>query len=191
MQKNKSRLWKLALWSLLFFWGSEALQALTLNEYKQQSAGRVLLLRHALAPGFGDPSNFQLRDCQTQRNLDEVGREQARRIGRTFREAGVQFAGVYSSQWCRCLETARLLDVGEVQELPALNSFFQGLVPREKTLAELRAFLQQLPETGLPILLVTHQVTISAITGYGVGSGSVVAYNPASGEATRIELPTD
>jgi phosphohistidine phosphatase SixA len=165
--------------------------ALSLQEYTEKPFGRVLMLRHALAPGFGDPSNFQLRDCSTQRILDEVGREQSRQIGNAFRKAGLRFEGVYSSQWCRCMETARLINVGEVQELIGLNSFFQGIVPREATLASLRKFLQDLPPAGDPVLLVTHQVTISAITGMGVSSGAAVAYDPVSGQAQRVTLPTD
>ena len=165
--------------------------ALSLQEYTEKPFGRVLMLRHALAPGFGDPSNFQLRDCSTQRILDEVGREQSRQIGNAFRNAGLRFEGVYSSQWCRCLETAQLINMGKVQELKGLNSFFQGIVPREATLASLRKFLQDLSPDGDPVLLVTHQVTISAITGMGVSSGAAVAYDPVSGQARRVTLPTD
>ena len=169
----------------------ETTHAMSLKEYAEKPFGRVLMLRHALAPGFGDPSNFQLRDCSTQRILDEVGREQSRQIGNAFRNAGLRFEGVYSSQWCRCLETARLINMGKVQELTGLNSFFQGIVQREATLASLRKFLQDLPPDGDPVLLVTHQVTISAITGMGVSSGAAVAYDPVSDQAQRVTLPTD
>ena len=88
--------------------------------------GHIVMMRHALAPGTGDPSNFALGDCATQRNLSEAGRRQARRTGQFLREAGVRAARVLSSQWCRCLETARLLDLGPVEPLPALNSFFEA-----------------------------------------------------------------
>jgi 8-oxo-(d)GTP phosphatase len=88
-------------------------------------ARHVLLLRHALAPGTGDPSGFQLEDCATQRNLSDAGREQARALGDRLRAAGVAEARVYSSRWCRCLETARLLELGPVEPEPALDSFFQ------------------------------------------------------------------
>ena len=170
---------------------SETTHAISLKEYAEKPFGRVLMLRHALAPGFGDPSNFQLRDCSTQRILDEVGREQSRQIGNAFRDAGLRFEGVYSSQWCRCLETAQLINMGKVQKLIGLNSFFQGIVPREATLASLRKFLQDLPPDGDLVLLVTHQVTISAITGMGVSSGGAVAYDPVSDQAQRVALPTD
>ena len=170
---------------------SETTHAISLKEYAEKPFGRVLMLRHALAPGFGDPSNFQLRDCSTQRILDEVGREQSRQIGNAFRDAGLRFEGVYSSQWCRCLETARLINMGKVQELIGLNSFFQVIFPRDATLASLRKFLQDLPPDGDLVLLVTHQVTISAITGMGVSSGGAVAYDPVSDQAQRVTLPTD
>lgn len=133
--------------------------------------GRVLMLRHALAPGFGDPPGFKLDDCATQRNLDEVGRKQARLLGERLRAAGIHSAKLYSSQWCRCLETARLLGLGKVEPLPALNSFFDRPAEREPKLAEVAAFLSRLPRDGSPAVLVTHQVTISGITDRGVGSG--------------------
>ncbi len=133
--------------------------------------GRVLMLRHATAPGFGDPPGFKLGDCATQRTLDAVGREQARLLGARLRAAGIRSAKVYSSQWCRCLETARLLGLGEVKPLPALNSFFDRPDERARSLAAVEAFLSRLPRDGGPVVLVTHQVTISAITDRGVGSG--------------------
>lgn len=133
--------------------------------------GRVLMLRHALAPGFGDPPGFKVDDCSTQRNLDDVGRKQARLLGARMRAAGIRAAQVYSSQWCRCLETARLLDLGKVEPLPALNSFFGRYEEREARLAGVREVLARLPKDGRPVVLVTHQVTISGITGRGVGSG--------------------
>jgi len=134
--------------------------------------GRVLMLRHATAPGFGDPPGFKVDDCTTQRNLDAAGRKQARLLGARLRAAGIRRAKVYSSQWCRCLETARLLGLGTVRPLPALNSFFGRPELRERNLGAVEAFLSQLPRMGGPVVLVTHQVTISGITERGVGAGS-------------------
>lgn len=136
--------------------------------------GYVVMLRHALAPGVGDPENFRLGDCATQRNLSEEGRAQARRLGERLRAHGIDEADVYSSQWCRCLETAELLDVGPVEELPALNSFFGRPADRKPNLEALRTFLAELPEDGPPVILVTHQVTISAVAGHGAVSGEAV-----------------
>jgi phosphohistidine phosphatase SixA len=136
--------------------------------------GLIVLMRHAEAPGVGDPPNFQLRDCATQRNLDANGREQARRAGDLLRNLAVQPVAVYSSQWCRCQETARLLDIGPVQELPALNSFFDRREEQEAQIASLRKFLAGLPADGMPVVLVTHQVVVTALTGVYPASGESV-----------------
>jgi phosphohistidine phosphatase SixA len=133
--------------------------------------GRVLMLRHANAPGVGDPPGFSLADCATQRNLDAAGRAQATQLGERLAKAGVARAKVYSSQWCRCLETARLLQLGPVTELPALNSFFGRSQDRQSNVAALRAFLAGLPTNGPPVVLVTHQFTINDFTSNGTVSG--------------------
>lgn len=129
------------------------------------------MLRHALAPGTGDPPEFRLGDCSTQRNLDAAGRAQARALGERLKRAGVARATVYSSQWCRCLETARLVNLGPVVELPALNSLYNRPDSREKNVAALRAFFAALPAGGAPVVLVTHQFTISEFTRGGTASG--------------------
>jgi len=134
--------------------------------------GHVLLLRHANAPGVGDPPGMVLSDCATQRNLDEAGRTQARALGRRLRKAGVADARVYTSEWCRCRETARLLDIGPVEALPALNSTFGRSEEKESQIAALRAFTDKLPRDGGPVVLVTHQLTITALTGYFPASGA-------------------
>ena len=145
----------------------------------------VIFLRHARAPGYGDPDNFQLNDCATQRNLSAAGRDQAVAIGQNMARAGLVFDAVYSSQWCRCLETAELLGLGPVQPFAGLNSFFQGYAQRAQTLAALQAKLAGLPSNGLS-LMVTHQVVIQAITRLGVGSGEAVAFNTTTGRAEAL-----
>ena len=139
-----------------------------------QNGGRILLIRHALAPGSGDPDTFKIGDCSTQRNLNEKGRSQAKQIGQWLRGQGIVDARVYSSQWCRCLETARLLNLGAVTELSVLNSFFNRPNDREPNLAALQAFFSQQPADGRLIIMVTHYVTIAAMTGKGVSSGEGV-----------------
>ena len=136
--------------------------------------GHEVMLRHATAPGVGDPENFRLGDCATQRNLSAEGRAQARRLGERLRAHGLHDADVYSSQWCRCLETAKLLDLGPVEPLPALNSFFARPGDRAPNLEALRRFLADLPPDGPPVVLVTHQVTIAAITGRAAASGEAI-----------------
>lgn len=139
-------------------------------------AGLVVLLRHAEAPGVGDPPGFRIGDCATQRNLSDEGRAQARRVGERLRRMGIGQAAVRSSQWCRCLDTARLLGLGPVEEMPALNSFFGQSGRREERVAAVRRALAALPPDGPPVVLVTHQVTITALTGI----------HPASGEAVLL-----
>jgi phosphohistidine phosphatase SixA len=143
----------------------------------------VALMRHATAPGLGDPPGFRIGDCSTQRNLSQEGREQARRIGSFFRNKGVSQATVHSSQWCRCLETAKLLNVGPVKELPALNSFFQNPSSEEKQTNEIRSFIMSLP-AGKATIFVTHQVNITALTGIFPSSGEVmIIKTPKNGRA--------
>lgn len=151
----------------------------------------VLFLRHALAPGTGDPAGFQLGDCSTQRNLSEEGRAQARAIGAAIREAGLPVAGVMTSQWCRARETAELLALGPVVEETGLNSFFGEPDARQPVLDRLTATLATLPEgseAGLTVM-VTHQVVITAITGQTVTSGGAVLYDIDTGEAAAFPLP--
>lgn len=137
------------------------------------SKGHIALMRHAIAPGTGDPSEFKIGDCGTQRNLSEEGRKQARQIGARFRENGIEAARIFSSQWCRCLETARLLGLGPVTELPFLNSFFQRSERRERQTQTLVKWLASQDLDG-PLVLVTHQVNITALTGIYPASGELV-----------------
>jgi phosphohistidine phosphatase SixA len=158
-----------------------------------RAGGHALVIRHALAPGFGDPANFRLGDCTTQRNLSEAGRAQARAIGDWLRAQGIERARVYSSQWCRCLETAELLELGAVTELPALNSFFEHTQDREPNLAALKDFFARQPRDGELIVLVTHQVTITAISGQfaASGTGVLVAWGPDGAVRTIEQMNFD
>ena len=136
-----------------------------------RAGGHILMIRHALAPGSGDPDNFKIGDCSTQRNLNETGRAQARDIGNWLRRNGVTSARVYSSQWCRCLETAKLMQLGAVKALPALNSFYERIQDREPNISALKDFIYRQSMDGQLIVFVTHFVTIGAITGEQVSSG--------------------
>lgn len=147
--------------------------------------GAIAIMRHAVAPGTGDPSNFALGDCSTQRNLDARGREQAKTIGRAFRERGIDIDRVLTSQWCRCRETAALLDLGPVEDLPALNSFFQDRSTRDRQTTEVKAVLENLPK-GERVMLVTHQVNISALTGRPTASGQVLVLKRLPGGSVEV-----
>ena len=133
--------------------------------------GAFAIMRHALAPGTGDPANLTVGDCSTQRNLNQQGRDQATRIGQAFRDRGHSFDIVLTSQWCRCRDTAELLNLGPVQEVPAFNSFFQDFSTRESQTAEALSLLAD--RTNRPFI-VTHQVNIRALTGQTTRSGEVL-----------------
>lgn len=158
-----------------------------------ETAGLVVLMRHAEAPGTGDPPDFKLDDCATQRNLGDGGRAQAARIGERLRQLGIDQARVLSSQWCRCLETARLLDLGPVKEMPALNSFFGRQEEEKDRTTRLRQFLADLPRDGKPVVLVTHQVTVTALTGIFPASGEAVLLRangtPDPEQIDRVRVP--
>ena len=138
-----------------------------------RSGEHFALLRHAIAPGSGDPLGFKLGSCRTQRNLSEEGRDQAVKIGKLFHKNKIQTARVFSSQWCRCLETAKLLDLGPVQTLSFLNSFFNNYQYRESQTQKLTEWLHE-QNLGQPLVLVTHQVNITALTNVYPSSGELV-----------------
>jgi broad specificity phosphatase PhoE len=138
-----------------------------------KTGGHAALLRHALAPGVGDPENFSLGDCTSQRSLSDAGRRQAAEIGLKFREAGLVEAELYTSQWCRCIETARLMGFGEPVELPILNSFFREYSRQQSQTEQLIDWLSS-KDLSRPVILVTHQVNITALSGVYPESGEIV-----------------
>jgi hypothetical protein len=151
---------------------------------RARDPGIVTLLRHGRAPGVGDPPAFTLADCATQRNLSEQGRNDARRLGEALRSVGVREADVRSSQWCRCLETARLMAIGPVQAATYLNSFFHlrqgyggqvaGRGDQSASTREMRAAVIQKLDSRRPTIFVTHQVNITALTGIVPAEGEAV-----------------
>ncbi|MBL4917429.1 histidine phosphatase family protein [Tabrizicola sp. DMG-N-6] len=148
-----------------------------------------MLMRHATAPGTGDPPGFRVDDCATQRTLSDAGRDEARRRGAQFRAAGIRPDILASSGWCRARETAELLDLGAVTHWPSLDSFFadrgrEGTASAE-TLAQLRGL-----GSGRA-LLVTHQVNITALTGIVPRSGEIIVTRLGSagpGAAGRLTV---
>lgn len=152
------------------------ISAAALEALNRPSAGRRhLIMRHATAPGTGDPPDFTLGDCATQRNLSDGGRDQARRIGDKLRTLEITPTRVLSSQWCRCLETARLLDLGPVEDAPALNSFFASRGRADEQTEALRRLLLSLSQDEMT-LLVTHQVNITALLDVFPRSGELYAF---------------
>ena len=141
------------------------------------SDGRhVLLMRHADAPGYGDPKAYQLNQCATQRNLGEVGKKQSQIIGQWLKSQGISNVRIFSSPWCRCLDTAKLLDLGPVITAPELGSFFDDMsLEKEQTRNLEKLIKTQLGiQTKTPIILVTHHVNIQAYTDKVVNVGDMV-----------------
>jgi phosphohistidine phosphatase SixA len=136
----------------------------------------ILLMRHADAPGFSDPAGHRLDQCSTQRNLGEFGKKQAERTGQWLSQQGIESAKVFSSPWCRCIDTATLLKKGPVIIDPSLGSFFENMSLANQKTESLRQLVQkslkQFPKT--PIIMVSHHVNIEAFTGVVLGSGDMV-----------------
>jgi phosphohistidine phosphatase SixA len=148
------------------------------NNWAALQNGSIVLFRHAIAPGVGDPPGFRLNDCRTQRNLDAEGRAQAKRIGAAFRERKIVVGKVLTSQWCRTRDTAELAFPGLPQDAPAFNSFFSD---RSTEATQTRAALEILKNwRGVGVMVVvTHQVNIAALTGTSPNSaeGIVVRFS--------------
>ncbi len=145
-----------------------------------------LIVRHALAPGMGDPADFKLSDCQTQRNLNVVGRKQAKSIGDFIKKNYTGAVEVYSSEWCRCLETAKILGLGSVEKLSELNSFFQNMSEEQRVTNNFKKWLSESNKNNLKIF-ITHQVNITALLGVFPQSGEVIAARMKNGETKVLE----
>jgi len=150
-----------------------------------RAGGCLLLLRHALTdPGIGDPPEFRLDACGTQRNLSAAGRTQAERFGRMLREAGVVLGPVRSSRWCRCVDTAQLV-AGRVERWPALDSFFAGRETEVVQTASVREWALAFSGPGTA-LLVTHQVNMTALTGEWAGMGEALVLRREGGALNTV-----
>lgn len=149
--------------------------------------GHVALVRHGNAPpGYGgDPPGFKLDDCRTQRNLDELGREQARALGEAFRSRGVRVDRVVSSPWCRCLETARLMAVGPIVSSWALVPDREPRAPAR--LLELKELVSAWRGSGT-LVLVTHALTIRPLTGFLPHQAETVVLRPEPGVGAGADL---
>lgn len=137
--------------------------------------GYVLLLRHSYAPGVGDPENFRLNDCSTQRILSDLGRQDARDVGEWLKRRQIDILRVESSRWCRAKETAELLGLGRVKLNKNLDSLFEenDIASHPQTLQIRKQIVAHRKKSGL-LIMVGHYVNIAALTGVGVGSGEGV-----------------
>jgi phosphohistidine phosphatase SixA len=156
-----------------------------------QDGQHVLLMRHADAPGYGDPQGYQPNQCSTQRNLGERGRKQAQAIGEWLAKQGITKAQLYSSAWCRCLDTATLLNKGQVKKEAALGSFFDDMGQAKKQTEDLAKLIQteRIKYPNAPIIMVTHHVNIESFTGKALNSGDMILVKVnSSGQAVSHKL---
>lgn len=142
--------------------------------------GGVAVMRHARAPGTGDPPDFRLGDCATQRNLSAEGRAQAEAIGARFRAEKVEVGQVLHSRWCRARDTARLAFPELSEPEPALDSFFQDRASRDARTAAVRDIVRRWRGPGA-LVLVSHQMNVTALTGVFPREGEAVVLKPGPG----------
>ena len=145
--------------------------------YELKQGGKLIFIRHAYAPGGSDPINFDINNCSTQRNLSDSGRNQASEIGSFFKNNNILIDKVYSSEWCRCKETA-LIAFKEFETKNFLNSFFSSKFTKNKEsqIEKLKEFINNWDGKN-NIIFVTHYVVISEILNYAPSSGEIVISN--------------
>jgi len=157
-----------------------------IKEFEQ--GGKLIFIRHAYAPGSGDPRNFNLNDCSTQRNLNEGGREQSKNIGNLFSRNNIKIDNVYSSEWCRCKETASIA-FEKFETKNFLNSFYSAQFEknRKKQIKDFKDFLEKWNKKD-NLIFVTHYVVISEILNYAPSSGEVIIVDKNLNIVNSIEL---
>ena len=156
--------------------------------YELKQGGKLIFIRHAYAPGGGDPINFDVNNCSTQRNLSDSGRNQASEIGSFFKNNNILVDKVYSSEWCRCKETA-LIAFKEFETKNFLNSFFSSKFTKNKDsqIEKLKEFINNWDGKN-NVIFVTHYVVISEILNYAPSSGEIVISNKELKVIDTIEI---
>jgi phosphohistidine phosphatase SixA len=145
-----------------------------------RAGGHVALMRHADAPGgVGDPPGFRVDDCATQRNLSEKGRADAEKIGSQLKGEGIAFEKILSSPWCRCIDTARLLNLGTVETEATFGNVVVLKDQRQTLTTGARALIARWTAGG-NLLVVTHGANIQALTGVWLASGEIVVVKGGS-----------
>ena len=153
-----------------------------------EDGGKLIFIRHAYAPGNGDPNNFNLNDCSTQRNLNEEGREQAKHIGEFFKINKIKIDKVLSSEWCRCKETAKIA-FKDFSTNNFLNSFYSSKYSKnkDKQIKALNNYIKKF-QSDKNLILITHYVLISEVLDYAPSSGEIVVSDKNFNIIGRIEI---
>ena len=151
-----------------------------------RAGGHVALMRHADAPGgVGDPPDFRVEDCATQRNLSAKGRADAEKIGLRLKGEGIAFEKILSSPWCRCIDTARLMDLGTVETEATFGNVVVLKDQRQALTTGARALITQWTAGG-NLLVVTHGANIHALAGVWLASGEIVVVKGGSDRAEPV-----
>ena len=139
-----------------------------------EDGGKLIFIRHAYAPGSGDPNNFNLNDCSTQRNLNKEGRKQAKNIGEFFKKNEIRIDKVLSSEWCRCKETAKIA-FNDFSTNNFLNSFYSSKYAenKDKQVDALNNYIKNF-KSNKNLVFVTHYVLISEVLKYAPSSGEII-----------------
>ncbi len=153
-----------------------------------QKGNNIIFIRHALAPGNGDPDNFNLNDCTTQRNLDKRGIEQSKKIGEFFKKNNIPIDIVLSSEWCRCKDTAKYA-FEYFKTFKALNSFYDEKFYKfkKKQMNDLKKYIDDW-QSKKNLVFITHYVVISEVLNIGVSSGELVVTNKSLDFIGRLEI---
>jgi phosphohistidine phosphatase SixA len=153
------------------------------------AGGHVALMRHTDAPGgTGDPPGFKLDDCATQRNLSDRGRADAGQIGARLKAEGIAFETILASPWCRCTETAKLLDMGPVEAAPTFGNVVVLRDQAETLTQGARTLIAGWRGAGT-LLVVTHGANIRALTGISPATGEIVVVDRSAEAVGRIAPP--
>ena len=157
-----------------------------INSLKE--GGKLIFIRHAYAPGNGDPENFNLKDCDTQRNLNQEGINQSKKIGLFFTKKKIQIDKVLSSEWCRCKDTAKYA-FNSFDTFDALNSFYDIRFTKNKNkqIKDLKKYTLNW-NSKKNLVLITHFVVISAVLGVGSSSGEIIVSDQNFNIISSIEI---
>ena len=171
----KNKILSLLLYLFLFFLFTSQIYASEQTWNLAKEGNKIILIRHSLAPGGGDPAGFKIDDCKTQRNLNRTGINQSKKIGKLFKKNKIPVDQVLTSQWCRCKDTAKYA-FGNYKEFTPLNSTFQSPHNKNegKQLKELYSFLEKWDGKGKNLVLITHYSIITAVTNAVPSSGEIV-----------------
>ena len=178
---------KIIILIILFFFNHKSYADENIVEILKKN-NNIIFIRHSLAPGSGDPENINLKDCKTQRNLNSEGIKQSKKIGNFFKKNNIKVEHVFSSEWCRCKDTAKIA-FGNYETKNFLNSFYDERFSenKDKQILDFQKFIKSWNYSG-NLALVTHYVVISEILDLATSSGEIVITNKNFESLSSLEI---